>query len=112
MQCKNAIIESTSINFDDRRGLSCFINLDYGGYGQGFGGYILYLPKGFSNHAIESIAGHFIYRSMEIAGADRWDAMGGKSIRVKIGENGQIKAIGHIIKDDWFCPSFDFADIK
>lgn len=107
-QIKNAIIESTSLSFGGREILECFLNLDYGDSEQGFGGYVLYLPKSYSHHEIKSFAGHFLYRCMEIAGVADWDKMKGKAIRVRC-EDSYIEAIGHIIKEDWFCPKEDFA---
>lgn len=109
MEIKNAIITSTSLDMGDRGLLTGWIHLDYGGSGQGFGGYALYLPKSFKNHSINSCAGHWIFRVMEIAGVEKWDQLPGKSVRVKI-DKGLIKSIGHIIKDDWFTPSEDFKN--
>lgn len=109
MEIKNAIIESVSLSSDDYGFLSAWLHLSYGGCGQGFGGYALYLPKSFTHHKIESCAGHFIFRCMEIAGVTKWSEMVGRSIRVKSEHNG-VHAIGHIIKDDWFCPSEDFKN--
>jgi len=37
--------------------------------------------------------------------------MKGKTIRVK-SSHGEVEAIGHIVKDDWFNPSEDFAKSK
>lgn len=59
---KNAVISSASITTADRGLLDAWLNLDYGGSGQGF--------------------------------------------------DGSIVAIGHIVKDDWFNPSEDFAEVK
>lgn len=106
---KNAVIERVSIDDAQRGVLSAWLYLDYGGSGQGFGGHALYLPKSFDHHELKSYAGHFIWRCMEIAGVTSWDAIKGKTIRVKTdGEFGMIIAIGHIVKDDWFCPEQDF----
>jgi len=111
MEEKNAVIESATITSGDHGLLSAWLTLDYGGSGQGFGGYCLYLPKSFKHHKLESAAGHFIWRVMEIAGVDRWENLKGKTIRVRAEHDG-VKAIGHIVKDDWFCPEDDFRPLR
>ena len=108
-EIKNAIIRKAVITAEDHGLLSAWLDLDFGHTGQGFGGYALYLPKSFNHHEIKSVAGHFIWRCMEIADAMDWSKMIGKTVRVRR-EEGLIKAIGHIIKDDWFCPSEDFKE--
>ncbi len=113
IEIRNAIIQSASINDSERGLLTAWLHLDYGGSGQGFGGYALYLPKSFSHHRLLSHAGHFIWRCMEIADVSSWEKMAGKTIRVKLdkgGLGGRILAIGHIVKDDWFDPSEDFKE--
>lgn len=109
IEIKNAVIESAVITSDDHGLLSAWLMLDYGGTGQGFGGYSLYLPKSFKHHKLGSVAGHFIWRVMEVAGVSTWDQLPGKTIRVRAEHLGRIEAIGHIVKDDWFCPEEDFA---
>ena len=111
MEIKNAIIKSARIISDDHGLLSAWLMLDYGGSGQGFGGYCLYLPKSFTHHQLLSHAGHFIWRCMEIADVTEWSKIAGKTIRVKA-DHGGVEAIGHIVKDDWFCPRDDFEEAK
>jgi hypothetical protein len=109
METLNAVIESATITADDHGLLSAWLFLDYGGSGQGFGGYALYLPKSYKHHELLSHAGHFIWRCMEIAGVTKWEHLTGKTIRVRKAEHfGQIQGIGHIVKDDWFFPEVDF----
>ena len=107
LETKNAVIQSATIVSDDHGLLSAWLQLDYGGTAQGFGGYALYLPKSCKFHTLHSLAGHFIWRVMEVAGVTRWDDLKGKTIRVKATHCG-VKAIGHIVKDDWFNPKEDF----
>lgn len=107
----NAIIESVSINDDDRGLLTAYLHLKHEDGNQGFGGYSLYLPKTYTHHQLMSCAGHFIWRCMEIAGVDSWEKLPGKTIRVKA-EYSKIHEIGNIINNDWFNPALDFKEQK
>jgi len=111
-EIKNAIITSAVLDTGDRGLLTAWLHLDYGGSGQGFGGYVLYLPKSYKHHTKNGdYAGHFIFRCMEVAGVESWDKLKGKTVRVKCSHS-KIDAIGHIVKDDWFNPSDDFKKME
>ncbi|MDR2049738.1 MAG: hypothetical protein LBP69_09825 [Treponema sp.] len=107
-EIKNAVITGAEMSNQDHGVLTGWLSLDYGGEGQAFGGLALYLPKSFTHHRIDSFAGHWIFRVMEIAGVARWEDLAGKAIRVKA-TNTKVCEIGHIVKDDWFNPEKDFA---
>jgi hypothetical protein len=112
IETRNAIIESAHITNDDHGLLSAWVFLDFGGSGQGFGGYVLYLPKDFTHAANQvNYAGHFIWRVMEVAGVSKWHELKGKTIRAKQ-EHSKVHAIGHIVKDDWFDPTAEFEALK
>jgi hypothetical protein len=106
VETRNAVIESVSLT-NENGVLSAWLHLDYGGVGQGFGGFALYLPASFTHHELMSVCGHFVWRCMEIAGVTDWSKLPGKTIRVRA-ERIKAHAIGHIVKDDWFYPSVDF----
>ena len=109
---RNAIIKSARISNDDHGLLSAWLDLDYGGSGQGFGGFALYLPASFTHSTNQrNYAGHFIWRCMEIAQVDEWSKLTGKTIRVRC-EHSKVHSIGHIVKDDWFSPSDDFKEME
>jgi hypothetical protein len=114
IETRNAVITDATITNDDHGLLSAWVYLDYGGSGQGFGGYALYLPDSFKHHseaAGVNYAGHFIWRVMEVAGVSRWDQLKGKTVRVQC-EHSKVHALGHIVKDDWFNPSEDFERMR
>lgn len=108
IETRNAIITSAEITSDDHGCLCAWLSLDYGGSGQGFGGYALYVPKSSKHYGNGlSCAGHFIWRVMEVAGVTKWSALKGKTVRAKCSWD-KVHAIGHIVKADWFNPSEDF----
>lgn len=106
-EIRNAIIKRADLFIEDHGMLTAMLQLDYGGLGQGFGGYSLYLPKTFKHHNVQSVAGHFIYRCLEIADVDSWDKLAGKTIRAECDWD-CVHRIGHIVKDIWFDPKEEF----
>jgi len=113
VEIRNAVIENATITNDDHGLLSAWVYLDYGGSGQGFGGFSLYLPKSYAHHDLcgPNYCGHFIWRVMEVAGVSRWDQLKGKTVRAKC-EHSKVHALGHIVKDDWFNPYEDFDRMR
>lgn len=111
IETKNAVIEHASICVEDHGLLTAWLQLDYGGTGQAFGGWSLYLPSSFKHYNVNSVAGHFIFRMMEIAGVNDWKDLEGKTIRVRASYD-KVHAIGHIIKDIWFCPEDEFKKLN
>jgi hypothetical protein len=110
IETRNAIIGSA--RFDTERGLSAWLALEWEGGGQGFGGYLLYAPKGWKAHDHPGdFTGHFIWRCLEVAGVDDWSKLAGRSIRMKH-EHSKVHAIGHIVKDIWFNPQEEFEAIQ
>ncbi len=101
---KNAII--TRVTIDNERNLSAYLHLDYGGSGQGFGGYCLYTERQWKENG-KNYCGHFISRCLIIGGVDEWSKLVGKTVRVH-SDHGKVHAIGHIVEDIWFNPSEDF----
>lgn len=113
-QEQNALIESVSIGIERGAFLVAWLHLKLqDGFNQGFGGNVLYLSKSCTHHTMQSLAGHFIYRVLEIAEVENWNQLKGKTIRIRKKKSwgSTIDAIGHIIKDDWFSPEKDFKDV-
>jgi hypothetical protein len=106
-EIRNARIKDATITKADHGLLTVWLHLDYGGTGQGFGGYVLHLNPGSRHYRLDhGYAGHFIWRVLEIAGVDEWSELVDKTIRVKTTMS-KCHAIGHILKDDWFDPAAD-----
>jgi hypothetical protein len=113
METKNAIITSTSLGVEDHGIFSAFLTLDFGGSGQGFGGYALDQhngKRGQDSKRIGTAYGmEFIRRIMDTVGVSKWEDLRGKYIRVR-SDHRKIEAIGHLIEDRWFCPETDLRE--
>ena len=100
----NAVVKSVSIDNGDHGILSAWMSLDYGGAVQSFGGYALHCPEAKIPY---DCAGKWIWRCLDICDKQQWEKIPGSAIRVRMGERATIEAIGHLLNDDWFCPSED-----
>jgi len=112
MEIKNAVIKSARISLENRA-LTVTLYFDCGDLkpfpGRAFGLRRVYLEDIGCNE--KNYAGHFLFRVLEIAGADDWDQLKGRAIRVAINDD-CIYAIGHIVDESWFNPEHDFAEAK
>jgi len=104
IEIKNAIITSTMLGIEDHGVFSFSLGLDYGGGGQGAGGYCLDEPikhKGkFQKRQGTAIGTELIAEILRVVGVMKWEDLKGKHIRVKA-SHFKVYAIGHILKDDW-----------
>lgn len=108
IEVRNASIKSISLSNEDHGCLSAWLHLDYGGTGQGFGGYNLFSPP---MKLSPNYCGWFIWRCLEIGGVSEWNRLPGRTIRVR-SDMTRVESIGHILKDDWFNPSTDFKTME
>ncbi|MCP4113808.1 MAG: hypothetical protein GY737_00105 [Desulfobacteraceae bacterium] len=108
-EIKNAIITSTKLGKEDHGIMSCMIMLDYGGSGQGFGGYIFddYNEETNSRHGT-AFGMEFIMQILKVLEKENWEDLIGTHCRVD-GEWGKIYRVGHFMKDQWFDPQ-ELAD--
>lgn len=106
-EIKNALIEGTSLGYEDHGILTCSLHLTYGGSGQSFGGYALDTwrgPRNSEGRRVGTAYGtEFIARVLATVGVMSWEHLKGKYVRVDA-EFTKIHRIGHIIEDKWFDP--------
>lgn len=113
IETRNAVIKSTALGYDGSI-LSAWLHLEYGGSGQGFGGYGLDAPPPPDNRQAgrqpHAVAGFFIQRVLEVVGVRKWEDLTGKHVRVRC-EHSKLHAIGHILEDNWFEPGVEFGSL-
>lgn len=111
MTIQNGRISSTMLGYEDHGILTCWLQMDFSGTGQGFGGFDLDAPplkraSGFDREPSVH-AGFWIARILKTVGVEKWEDLKGKYVRVDRGEGwgGLIEGIGHITDDSlWFYP--------
>ena len=110
-EIQNAIIERTQLGYMDRDALSAWIFLDYGGIGQGFGGYVLdgKPSLGGADRRPTPLPGALIAGLLRALEISTWEALPKSHVRVRRepGFNGRVTHIVHFLKDQWF--SFEEA---
>lgn len=94
METKNARIRSTFLGKEDHGIPTAIVSLDYGVSVQGFGTHDLRYEK----YGIP-----YLMSILETLEVDSWEKLPGTFCRAKA-DGGKVYAIGHIIKDQWFCP--------
>lgn len=112
-EIKNAKIDGVRLGYEDHGIFTCSLTMNYGGAGQGFGGYSLDTPngkRGKDSRRIGTAYGmEFLIHVLKTVGVDTWEELKGKHIRVDC-EWGKVHGIGHIIEDKWFYPENDLVD--
>lgn len=115
METRNAVIESTKLGPEDHGIFTAYLTLNYGGSGQGFGGYALDRHngnRGASSERVGTAYGmEFIRRVMATVGVEKWEDLKGKHVRARM-EHDKVHAIGHIIEERWFYPAADLVQFK
>ena len=100
---KNAVIKSTSLGYEDHGIMTFFLHLDYGGGGQGFGGYGLDKPNDGDRppYRLGTAFGlEAIMRVLDVVGVSEWEKLPGKSVRVRACHD-KVKELGHYLKEEW-----------
>ena len=103
----NARITSTQLGREDHGIFTAWLMLDYGGSGQGFGGYALDGKpperRAGSERPGTAFGCEFIIRLLRTLDVERWEKLPGTVCRVECSD-GRVKRIGHFLKDQWFDP--------
>ena len=111
-EIKNAKIKRVRLGYDRGVFLCAWLHLDYGGAGQGFGGFVLNQYDKDSEKRIGTAWGtQYIQEILRVVGVDSWEDLPGKHIRVD-SEHSKVHGIGNILKDEWFYPAKDLDWLK
>lgn len=109
-EIKNARISGTMLGWEDHGILTCMVSLEYGGSGQGFGGYTFDEPvrEGgeFKGRIGTAYGMEFVARILKVVGVEKWEDLKGKYVRVDASHT-KVHRIGHVIEDRWFDPETD-----
>jgi hypothetical protein len=77
-----AKIERTSLGYEDHGVLTAWLTLDYGGSGQGAGGYVLddKPPEGAKNRVPAEECGRWVAGIIRACGVEKWEDVRGRTI--------------------------------
>lgn len=113
LEVDNAVIARVSIDNENHGCLDAWLHLEFGSGGCAFGGWKLGNADG---NKLEggNYAGVFLAKCIKcVFDYGKWENLEGKNVRVlHEGWGGRIIAIGHIIKNRWFCPQVEWEETK
>lgn len=115
-EVENASVGKVTLGDSDRGSLTAVLMMDLAdGCTQGFGTYYLGKLDG-GNLTRERSYGwgfcaEFIARCLKCCGKSEWGDLPGSPVRV-LSVNGLLLALGHYLKDEWFCPRVEWEDFK
>lgn len=113
---ENGVIESVSIDNENHGCLTAWLHVRFAGGGCGFGGYKLGKADGGNlTNGVANYAAEWIVRCVTVVLGDcgTWESLKGRPVRVlHEGLGGGIVAVGHFLKDEWFCPRVEFEEPK
>lgn len=107
MQIKNAIITKTGLGFEGHGFMTCWLELNCGGFFKTFGGYRLDMWQKEQGRSVGTAYGlEFIMGILRALDVESWEKLVGEKIRVQLVDyHCKIQAIGHFFEDQWFDPS-------
>ena len=109
MEWQIARIERVSIEYEDHGFLTCWAFLDYGGSGQGFGGYAL----GHRDNGLDESDTSHLYRwiteIMRVVGVESWDKVAGHEVLV-LADGSKVHGIRAMRANREFFPQGKPAD--
>jgi len=109
LKIQNAKITSTMLGVEDHGIFTCMLYLDYGGAGQGAGGYAMDTPKNIGDKTVRvgTIFGmQLIIEVLRVVGVSKWEDLPGKHVRASASYD-KVVAIGNVLRDDWL----NFSDL-
>lgn len=106
-EIRNARIKATSLGVEDHGLFTAVVQLEGEGWGQGFGCFNFgSFTEGPTPEQARNL-GRFILGVLRVVGADSWEQLPGKVVRIDH-DTGRVYRIGNVIRDEWFDPEAAF----